>query len=311
MPNPLQCGHTRLHEGCAICLRLQTEWYQELEAAGFEEIECVAVTGRPLRVWTGVSIQVTPKGCDEPMDVLDLIVRQEAGEAIGSSFPESHLTEQERLLYHPDFDDLCGTLCSHGNHQLTASQVRSIWLGYLGGSSNRCIGSNLGINHSLVWRTINALTQWVALMDMEETQDAPLAKVVLREYRQLWDQPFVFASWRNCLWYDDDNREEGQADRFYRQATKSIRTFLDSKECRVRIACVDGVPDHIVGYSVTTGDCLQFVYVKADYRNKGIGTLLVPKDVARVSQVQTKIGRAIAVKKKFTKENVDGTTSKE
>ncbi len=291
------CGHTRLHDRCAHCTALQAEWDSKLG----EDAELTTDS-------RAVSLSCRAGIDDEHFDLLDLVTSQQPGAPLESSFPEGHLSIYERLLHAATFPDLCHSVCAHGRHQLTPAIVRDIWVRFLDGASNRGIGGALNLNDSLVWRTINTLTQWAELMDLDEVQDAPLAVVVLRPFDRVFDQPFIFSSWRNALWYDDDNRAEGQSDRFYRHATKSIRTILDSPACRVRIACVDGVADHIVGYSVVTGDCLQFVYVKADYRGRGIGRLLVPKSITAVSPVMTKIGRAIAIKKNFIKENANGET---
>ncbi len=271
MQTPLQCGHTRLHEGCQHCLALQSLWYTVLKAQGFEDAENTHNPKRPLKIWSGISIQVTPKGCDELVDVIDLVAYQEPSAPMESSFPDSQAASQERFLHHPGFDALCEEICSHGNHKLTAWKAKEIWQAYAEGSSNRSIATALGINDTLVWRTINTLTQWMELMDLDETQDAPLAKVVLRDYRPRkmdGDEGFVYGTWRNALWFDNEERREGESDRFFREATQTIRTILKSPATRVRVACLDDSDILIVGYSVITGDLLHFVYVKPDYRNK-------------------------------------------
>ncbi len=214
-------------------------------------------------------------------------------------------------MFHPEFDRVCADICRHGNHCLGALQVKGIWMLYIEGKSNRAIAGRLSINDTLVWRTINTLSQYMGLMDLEEEEKPQLAKVVLREYRPKGpkgDEGFIYGTWRNALWFDNENRKEGESDRFFRAATQSIRRILESPETRVRIACLDDSDILIVGYSVITGNLLHFIYVKPDYRNKRIGSLLVPQSVERVSPIMTKVGRAIAIKKKFIKENQHGKT---
>lgn len=236
------------------------------------------------------------------------IIYNEQNDPFKTSFPEPKLSDEERFLYHPEFDSVCQRICSHGHSKLTPNQARAIWVLYIDGKSNRVIAGHLGINDTLVWRTIHKLGSYMALMDLEENEEAqPLSKVVLRQFNPRDDRAFIYASWRNALWYDDKefNDREWGADRFFQQATQAIRTILEGTNVHVRIACLDNNASHIIGYSVVTGACLQFVYVKVDYRGKRIGTLLVPKSVETVSPVMTKIGRAIAIKKKFIKENIN------
>lgn len=298
------CGHTTLQDRCACCVAFQASWYVKLQLDGFEEAENTGIRGNPLKVPTGLSIQIAAPDGDETVDLIDLLVIQEPNAPLRGGFPESHLNNAERLLCHPEFDELCRQICAHGNHRLNAAQAKGIWLFYIEGKSVRTIACTLGVNYTAVWRTIKALTDWMELMDLDEMQEpqAP-ARVVIREFKRKQDEALVYATWRNSLWYDDDKRREGDSDRFFRVATGSIRDVLDNPNTVVRVACLHDCPDVIVGYSVVTGWLLHFVYVKADYRNKGIGTLLVPKNIRAISPAITKVGRIIALKKKLIKEN--------
>lgn len=287
----MRCGHTRLHDKCADCMALQKQWYEKIEADGFEEIENVTDAKRPLKASMGVSLE----------EIVNVFVPVEP---LQTAFPQSHLTACERFSHHPDFNDICRRICRHGNHKLTSVGVARIWALYIDGNSNRVIGGILAVNDSLVWRTIRSVVQWMNLMDLDATEEPQTrAKVILRDFDAVNDQAFLFASWRNALWYDDDDRQEGDSDRFYKQATASIRLLLDNPKTKVRVACLKDNPGLIIGYSVITELCLHFVYVKADYRNKRIGSLLVPRAVDKCSPVLTKIGRAIAIKRGFIKKN--------
>lgn len=295
MHEKLQCGHTRLHENCTYCIGYQRQWYAALKSEGFKDIESASSPNRPLKSWKSAAIQIVATE-------IDLIASQEQENSLQSEFPDSLLTLEQKLVCNPEFDKLCERLCEHGNHQLSAHEVKGIWLAYIDGGSNRSIAEHLNINDTLVWRTIKALSEWMNLMDLDAAEETwPLAKVVLRDFERKKDEAFIYASWRNALWYDDENRKEGDSDRFYRHATTSIRNIIDNEKTRVRIACTSDSPNFIVGYSVITGLCLHFVYVKADYRNKRIGSILVPRAVEMVSPILTKIGRAIAEKKGFVR----------
>ncbi len=306
-----ECGHTRLHERCGYCLALQAYWYSKLE--DFSDAENTSLRARPLKKWTGIS-HIVSSGGDKVIDLMELVIAQDPENPYRNSLPESPIRNQERLLHHSEFDALCEQICDHGNHRLTTAQVKVIWAEYIEGGTNRSIAKLLGVNDTLVWRTINTLTQWTELMDLDESLDAKaqsLAKVVLREYNPSKDEGMIYATWRNALWFDDENRREEESDRFYRRATHSIRAVLNAAGTKVRIACLSDSEDFIVGYSVVTNGCLHFVYVKADYRNKRIGSLLAPKSVETVSPVLTKAGRAIAVKRGFIKQNKENLSGKE
>ena len=301
------CGHTQLKQKCSDCLALQAKWYGILEQSGFTEIEnekggLYSFTSHP----HGLFGPRTATRAEHREDqFIDSIQSQSPDEPLISSFPGSYQTDKERLLLHPHFDGLCQSICNHGNHQLVPAQVRSIWELHIEGGSVRIVGARLQIQYTLVWRTIRTILQWMELMDLEaEEQDHSIMKVVLRAFKPMEDEQIIYGTWRNALWYDDDKqRHEGDAGRFYSEATHSIRKILKNPATKVRIACLSNDPGIIIGYSVITGNCLHFVYVKADYRNKRIGSMLVPLSVETCSPVMTKIGRAIAVKRGFIKNN--------
>ena len=127
------------------------------------------------------------------------------------------------------------------------------------------------------------------------------AKVVIRQFNPNTDSAMVYSTWRNSAYYGVPRRTN-DAKLFFKNMTRAIREIL--KTAQVRVACLDDDPLFIVGYAVFTGIHLDWVYVKADYRKKGVGTLLVPKNVETVTSYETKIGKFIIEKKKLkTKEN--------
>jgi hypothetical protein len=124
------------------------------------------------------------------------------------------------------------------------------------------------------------------------------------------DHPFIFSTWRNSLYYDLDNQDKTKAKAWFGRKSKQIKKILNNAQ--TRIACLKESPDFIVGYSVNSENHLDYVYVRADYREEGIGTLLVPKNVVTFTDETTKIGRAILEKKNKEKHgNSSASTNSE
>ena len=113
--------------------------------------------------------------------------------------------------------------------------------------------------------------------------------VILRPYERDIDAPFVFASWRNGLYYSPASGvQEVDSDSFFRKQSHRIKRILD--ESTVRIACMQKNQTQIIGYSVIRDSHLEWVYVKADYRRKGIANLLARDRFITVTDQLTKVG---------------------
>ena len=123
---------------------------------------------------------------------------------------------------------------------------------------------------------------------MEET-----AQAIIRPARP-GDHALIYSTWRNALWYAE-KRDPKESSQFYKDTSEIIRGILSRPECRVRVACLSEDPDMLLGWSVFLADHLEFVYVKIDYRRKGLGRLLT-KGFKTFSQPQTKIGKSLKEK---------------
>lgn len=121
--------------------------------------------------------------------------------------------------------------------------------------------------------------------------------VIVRPFNSPQDEAFLYASWRNALWYAED-RDDSLSEKFYRVATKEIRKLIDNPAVKVNIACMSNNADHIVGFSVFENKHLHWIYVKSDYRNSGIGRLL-SANFETVAPPLTKFGRAIVINKEL------------
>lgn len=122
--------------------------------------------------------------------------------------------------------------------------------------------------------------------------------VIIRPFIPHEDEAMIYASWRNSSFYSAFEKPKEKPTNYFRQQTAKIKEILKSAD--VKIACLQDAPMVIVGYSVSRGTHLDWIFVKVDYRNKGIGALLFAKNIQTVTNHITKIG-AILVKKKNLK----------
>jgi len=258
---------------------IQAKWYDRLRREGFEDQENEAYADRPLKRWSGISS-------------IYVDTFQPAGSKIISSFPESLLKEEEHFQNHPEFKELCISLCVHGNSRLSPKRVQLIWMDYCSGKTQRESELKHKVSDTTVLRIIRRITEWMGLMGtrLNNSESDDTATIVIRQFVPR-DTPIVYATWRNAIWYDQ-KRDERLAHEFYAAATRSIKDLLAKPSTEVRIACDKKDPDFIAGYSVLTGSFLHFAYVKIDYRKKGIARLLC-KGVKSVAQPATKIGKEI------------------
>lgn len=128
-------------------------------------------------------------------------------------------------------------------------------------------------------------------------QSLDAATVVLRLFDQELDQAFIYSSWRNSAFYLSVPAIEESAADFFKNQNAKIKLIL--RHAQVRIGCLQDCPYVIVGYCVSTGRRLDWIYVKEDYRMRGIGSFLLPKGIETFPDPMTKIGEAILKKKKL------------
>lgn len=117
-----------------------------------------------------------------------------------------------------------------------------------------------------------------------------------RDYNPETDEAFLFSTWRNGAYYGGDRALPAQE--FFSEQTGRIRDIL--KTAQIRVACIKDAPEIVLGYAVFTGDFhLEWIYVKLQFRGKGIGRFLTPQ-LRTVTPNLTKIGAAIVRKKNLT-----------
>lgn len=127
--------------------------------------------------------------------------------------------------------------------------------------------------------------------------DASLEEIIVRDFIPSMDEAYIYASWRNSSYYSSAEPIPLPARQFFRKKTYEIKEILSKPEASIKIACFKKTISVIAGYCVSRNTHLDFIYVKFDYRNKGVATLLMAKYIETVSKELTKDGKAIIEKK--------------
>jgi ribosomal protein S18 acetylase RimI-like enzyme len=242
---------------------LQYEWYAKLKSIGFDDIEDYTQKDRPLKKWTGIAIVAT--------EFLEAV----SGDPV--------LMQEEHFLNHPDFDEFCKMICLHGNMSLAPKTLRLVWIDYCNGGSQRVIAAKYKTSDSTILRVIRKIREAMNLMGEE------IEKVYTRSYRPETDAAFLFSSWRNALWFDQ-KRPDSESEEFYKKSNRDIKIIL--RLSNVKIAYPSNDENHIIGYSASSGDNLEWVYIKPEYRCQGIARLLT-RGFKTVAEPRTKVGTAI------------------
>lgn len=273
---------------------LQNKWYEILKDHDFKDIEDTTREDRPLKKWTGISIELKIIAEENrAASLLDFYSQQHTSINLTSSFPEPIFKREEAFVYHKEFKAICKSLCSHGHCKLSAIKIEHIWRDYTLGISCRKIAKKYKIDHTRIYRTLLKLNEWMNFLSTGDSMEQE-TKVVIRPYITD-DAAFVYSTWRNSLWYDK-KRDSCGSDSFYRTATKKIKHLIKMPGVEIKIACLSDDHNHILGCSVKTNNCLEWVYVKEDYRNEGIAKLLC-YPFKEITKPSTKIGAAIAKNK--------------
>jgi hypothetical protein len=288
-----RCKHTILDLSCEACKALRDKWYTKLAASGFEDQEELDSPKNLLKSkFLSGDVSLSPREDeDKDMGPLDFEMVQEPEEPLVSISPQNLFRDEDSFFYSEDFKDVCEGLQSK---VLTSNQIKNIWQRHIEGATVRGMAKEFKTSKTVVHRVIQQLKARMELMKVEEEIVIPPTKVVLRAYKPQVDEPFLYASWRNSLWYDEDRTEN--PDKFFRLSTKTIRKILSEEGTVVKVAVEDSNPLFILGYAVYSNSKMLWAYVKADYRNQGIATLLC-KDAKSYGQPMTKIGKAIGKNK--------------
>jgi len=113
------------------------------------------------------------------------------------------------------------------------------------------------------------------------------------------DKNLIMSTWLKGNYYGNSYFWYIPQDLYFQEYAKVISNILFDPKVKVIVACDEQNPSWLVGYAVIKNEALYWIYVKRDYREKGIAKLLLNNVEIKVVKSVTKIGKPIAEKKKL------------
>lgn len=110
------------------------------------------------------------------------------------------------------------------------------------------------------------------------------------------DKNFVYSTWLKGLYFGNEWFKEIPEPVFLRAYQRVLESIMALPQTKVAIACLPDVTDVILGYAVYQDQRLHWVFVKNSWRNLGIATAIVPKDITQCSHL-THVGLILKRKK--------------
>lgn len=106
----------------------------------------------------------------------------------------------------------------------------------------------------------------------------------IREYVSS-DKAFIMATFLRGLYYGDTWFSQIPKDIFMDNYKRIAEALIERPDASVRIACLKEDPDVILGYSISKGTALDWVYVKKAWRGAGIGRALLPPKITAITHL--------------------------
>lgn len=102
----------------------------------------------------------------------------------------------------------------------------------------------------------------------------------------------LYSKWLRSLRNGNDYYKLCDPAGYYEAYTRHIGHLLSMPHTVVRVAVLTDDKDVVLGFSVSRGHILDYVYVHKDQRRHYIGTNLVPRDIQTITHL-TRTGLAI------------------
>lgn len=116
------------------------------------------------------------------------------------------------------------------------------------------------------------------------------------------DKNFILATWLRGLKYGNDWFDAIDSEVYFKVYHQVIESLLVDPRVKIYVACLKEDPSVILGYSVSSGERLDWVFVKKVWRGIGIARALTPPSI-KVASHLTVIGRSILHKHQDIKFN--------
>lgn len=113
------------------------------------------------------------------------------------------------------------------------------------------------------------------------------------------DKNLIMATWLKGNYYGSPLFGLMPQALYFEEYAKFIYQILNTPGVEIRIACDQGNPHWVVGFAVFRGPDLYWVYVKRDFRRRGIAALLLKDKGIKNVKSLTRIGRTIAEQKRL------------
>jgi GNAT superfamily N-acetyltransferase len=110
------------------------------------------------------------------------------------------------------------------------------------------------------------------------------------------DLGVIYSSWLKGLYYGNDWFREIDQELYFDRYHQAIEAILFRPTTLVRVMALNDDSDVVLGYSVSDGDRLHWVYVRPAWRKLGIAKAIIPAGISKVTHL-TKVGRSLKPKK--------------
>jgi GNAT superfamily N-acetyltransferase len=121
-------------------------------------------------------------------------------------------------------------------------------------------------------------------------------KIVIRD-AVAEDKNFILSTWLKGNYYGSLYFRQVPEAIYYKEYADHILRILFTPGVQISVACDETNPSWIVGFCAWKDDVLYWIFVKRDFRERGIATLLVEGKQIKTVKAVTKVGRAIAERK--------------
>jgi hypothetical protein len=122
---------------------------------------------------------------------------------------------------------------------------------------------------------------------------AETTKIIIRD-AEYGDKSFIFSTWLKGVYYGCTYFRQMPQDLYYDLQGDQITKVLQDPSTHIRIACDQDDPPWVVGFCVYKNSDLHWIYVKLDFRKKGIARLLMQGVEIQQVKAMTRVGKAIA-----------------